>query len=753
MTGPLGWMVAGSALLVACGGSEGARAPDSEGRPVARSPRSSAPNASPTGRPEVRQSAEFAHLTTLPTGPWTRLAQQITESRNLPAAVEATREALARGGIATRDGARLVTDPVGPAAPSYATPGETVRLALEARHRRSAGRMTAAELAQMLAGFGWPFKSTGRTSDQAASEPKGTVEMTDSARRAMRDETSAPDPEAGADEAERQAALAASDAKTEATGKTFEAAVKTNAELARAAALAPAAEKEAAKARAAEALAARKAAFEAMRDAQAEHNKLLNEQRQAQRQEGEAGQAAWEKSRHDDEIRRRIGPNYAAGEQVVNLMAAWIGEAAKNPEDPRSFTPLFIAEMAKRQDPPMDIAAGQHIRMGWLGAPPIDLAGAPQSQQLRFTLLELQLFAAAFQRGAPARVGNTGTVDRPTGRSTLSAVSIVLAGYGRTPQDPCTELKQSLGALGSAQVEGEVGGAAASDLLGRALGQAVQHATSEGTAAAFGQAMSAVGTVSKIWKLVAFYSDEQVSVSVSPTGTHKPPQGKNLVTFTATAGVSKEDWEEYQRVMGGETGSAADRAVRDCLSAAGLPTLTNAGEIAKDAENWKVEWRLVEGSPPHAYISLANNDFYLMGRLAMKLKRDGPYSASAKLVVDILPESQRNHPGELVGDYVVAKASVDASSVPSLGTLISAFRGVFGDALALSDVLVELAAGWFQSMVMPKAFATLHLDYHCGHPYTSVPTEGPPVADGGGTDEGECLVDQQSYGRMNKSGK
>lgn len=102
---------------------------------------------------------------------------------------------------------------------------------------------------------------------------------------------------------------------------------------------------------------------------------------------------------------------------------------------------------------------------------------------------------------------------------------------------------------------------------------------------------------------------------------------------------------------------------------------------------------------------------------------------------------------------MVAKASVDASSVPSLGTLINALRGVFGDALALSDVLVELAAGWFQSMVMPKAYATLHLDYHCGYPYTSVPTEGPPVADGGGTGEGECLVDQESYGRMKILGR
>lgn len=690
--------------------------------------------------PDLPQSTEVPHLSQLPTGPWTRLAEQITESKTLEDAVKATREALARGGIATRDGERVLTEALAPRAPSNAIPGETVNLALEARNRRSVARMNAAELAQMLKGFGWPFKPTGRDQDRANIEPKGTVQMTDSARRAIGDEETRTPAESGSGNAGREAALAVSEARLEAAGKAFTAAVKTNAEMARAAAMAPAAEKVAAKAKAAEALAARTAAFEAMRDAQAEHNRLLDADRQAERQEGEARQSAWKQSRHEEEIRQRIGPNYAAGQQVIDLLASWIDEAAKDPDNPLSFTPLFIAEMAKRQDPPVDIAAGSYIRMGWKGGPPMDLVGAPQAQQLRLSLLELELFAAAFQRKDSKGVGSIGRPDGPP---------IVLAGFKQpAPQDPCSEVKRNLGALGSAQVEGEVGSAAASELLGRALGQAVQHATSEGTASAFGQAMSAVGTVSKIWKLVAFYSDEQVAVTVSPTGTHKPPEGKSLVTFTATAGVSKEDWEAYQRLMGGQTGSAVDRAVRDCLSAAGLPTLANAGDIAKDAENWKVEWRLVEGSPPHAYISLANNDFYLMGRLAMKLKPDGPYAASAKLVVDILPEGQRNHPGKLVGTVVVAKASVDASTVPSLGTLISALRGVFGDALALSDVLVELAAGWFQSMVMPEAFASLHVDYHCGYPYTLVPTAGPPVADGGGTGEGECLLDQASYARM-----
>ena len=45
-------------------------------------------------------------------------------------------------------------------------------------------------------------------------------------------------------------------------------------------------------------------------------------------------------------------------------------------------------------------------------------------------------------------------------------------------------------------------------------------------------------------------------------------------------------------------------------SVRGMPTLTNLSDLAKEAEDWLVEWRLVEGSPPHAYYSLAPNEAY-----------------------------------------------------------------------------------------------------------------------------------------------
>src|SRR5687768_805772 len=46
----------------------------------------------------------------IPSGPWTDLAKRLVESKDLEGAVSATREALARGGVATFDGTRALID-------------------------------------------------------------------------------------------------------------------------------------------------------------------------------------------------------------------------------------------------------------------------------------------------------------------------------------------------------------------------------------------------------------------------------------------------------------------------------------------------------------------------------------------------------------------------------------------------------------------------------------------------------------------
>lgn len=354
------------------------------------------------------------------------------------------------------------------------------------------------------------------------------------------------------------------------------------------------------------------------------------------------------------------------GAQLLALLARWIEAAHLTPDDEGSFIPLFLEEMVARQLPPV----------GALADASPDL--------VRFTLLELQLLAAAFDRVLPHDAG---------------------ARMGAFSTSPCSDFKKQLGVLG------EIGGVAASEVVSAGLSEGLSAAgVSASDVDAFGKGMTALGSAAKVWKLMALYASAEVAVSVdSSNPLHKPAAAEAPLfsSFTARAGVSEADWEAYQ-AQRTEAVEAANRVVRDCLSSVGLPTLADLGEIANDAASWRVRWRLPEGSPEHAFISLDNNDFYLPGQLAMQLSRQGPYSAAATLVVDLTHEKGREHRGYESQAPVTARAEVDTTQPPSLGTLVNAMKGGLG----LIDSIVEVAAGWYQEMAPPKAYATLTVTFH-----------------------------------------
>ena len=656
-----------------------------------------------------------AAVVSIPQGPWTELANRLVSAKTLNDAIAATREILARGGVATFDGHRDVVEAIGPSAGFSATPHEVITLAVEARRRPTAGRLTAAEFAQMLQTLGWPFaEAAPRAGQDVASRPP-VGKMAEDMEEAIRAERI----NAGTTrrDASRQS-LADEDAQREAANQRDAELVKKiqEATLAwqkarQAVAKAPPEGKAAAEAQVQAAWAARDAAIQA-------RNRAREEARTAKQDQREQTRAAAEEERRLQAMRRSIGPDYRAGEHLMRMLAEWVRGAAENPEDPRNFTPLFLAEMARLQDPPVDIAAPAHRRIARNPGLSIDLRGGPRAHLLRFTLLEIQLMAAAFYRGTPE-------APRAWAIPSFGIETVVSA------QEPCSEFKKTLGKLNAVLAEGTM--AVAADQVGAALERAVEGVTGQGDN--FGKAMSAMGMAAKIGKLLSFYNNNQVTVAVSAASTHKPPEGPPLVTYTATAGISEEDWKEIENAMKGED-AKSDREWRDCFNHLGLPTRPDLADLAKEAEDWLVEWRITEGSPPHAYFSLKNNNFYLPGRRAMKLVRSGPYSASAKFVVDILPESQQT--GKIVSAYVTAEASVDAAGMPSLGTIIGALKGGFG----LADALLELCAGWYQFMNMPRAYGTIEVQYHCPKPTVFVPT-GKPVADGGGDDgPQDCMIEQ-----------
>ena len=104
--------------------------------------------------------------------------------------------------------------------------------------------------------------------------------------------------------------------------------------------------------------------------------------------------------------------------------------------------------------------------------------------------------------------------------------------------------------------------------------------------------------------------------------------------------------------------------------------------------------------------------------------------------IEVFPE--RVHHGEIVRAYATGEARVDAATMPSPGTFVTAAAGGLG----LVEALVDLFGGWLQFVYMPKAYGTIEIEYHCPRPTTlHRPGSGIAVADGGG-EEGpsKCVI-------------
>ena len=365
------------------------------------------------------------------------------------------------------------------------------------------------------------------------------------------------------------------------------------------------------------------------------------------------------------------------GEHLIQFLSVWIQGAQLEPNDPHSFTPLFLNEMAKRQTPSINLADGK-----------------ASAERVYWTMLEIELFTAAFDRVAQ-KESMLPRTPRAFQVSFVEPVQDSSRPVALLQSDYCAKLKKNLGSF-TGQVEGVLIKLSFEETLKKIITDVV----GEGPDKNVKDAYDVIKIVNKIANLVTLYNSVNIAVTIAGDDTvHKPAPDEQDQYKQFDALVTVTDTDE-------------DSAVGDCLQLLGLPPPESPKDIAAKLDNWRVEWALVEGSPEHARISAAATGTDTSGQQQLPLKRTGDASGEATMYVQIVEEGVSNHQGEQETADVVAKAELETSEMLKLETLVSAVKVKKNFWLGVAGPIVDVAAGFIQEMAQPKSFATLEVTYH-----------------------------------------
>jgi hypothetical protein len=359
-------------------------------------------------------------------------------------------------------------------------------------------------------------------------------------------------------------------------------------------------------------------------------------------------------------------------------MAEWVGTARKAPNDTVNFTPLFLADMARRQIPAVDLGSD-----------------STDPRDVRLGYLEMQLFASAM-------LGGDG---EPVQTGSLSPGAVLTASYGASlGVDACAAAREWLhsGPVGSAAGVGVKIG------VKKGLKEAlVKSGFTKETARQVSNALKALKSAMAIIKMSELYGSANIILDhASDIPAERPaPGGEVYASVKAKAGLAQEEYEEYKNSI---KSAEVVKSLRDCLEAAGLPNWSDVSDVAADLDHWRVHWYLGKGSPKHAWHVRERNDWFAYGQRSMLIKRTSPTSGEAVYTFKLVPEPAPGHPGNDLHSQVEVKAELKTSKPPGLGTLATAGMGP----LYLVKSLVDAGTGWFQEMVTFDSYIMVPIVYH-----------------------------------------
>jgi hypothetical protein len=386
-----------------------------------------------------------------------------------------------------------------------------------------------------------------------------------------------------------------------------------------------------------------------------------------------------------------------------DFMTTWVNGARRKAKRAHSFAPLLLAEMARRQTPPLDLAAGDY-----------------DPNTLRFSLLEMDVIVAAFDR-FPPRARHKRKVRRKAARAQAGPAN-------------CTEvLKEYIGKVvpGYDQIEASAISTLAGEAIASAIGKLMTGKNVKDAKAVFNANKEAVGgilsilnTLMRIQKLAALYAGVQIYVDVPTPEIEKPEAQQNYPAgaaqygdgiFTANVGLSPDAEKSYRDEVDslGASFRRVRKAIADCAGVVGIPVPAFADDVAEDLTNFKVKWTL-DASNQTANYEFKKTQWFAPGGRLGSLTRVDETLATHVFHVDIPTQPRWSHAPDKhyqVSSDAYATAELITAQPPSLGTLINGMLGPLAP-FGLVDALVELSLGWFQSLKTPSDTALLTVTEH-----------------------------------------
>ena len=395
----------------------------------------------------------------------------------------------------------------------------------------------------------------------------------------------------------------------------------------------------------------------------------------------------------------QVVPRSKSDRFMVALMNGWVRDARSNAANPHAFVPLFLAELAQRQ------------------LPQVDLGRAFRPQDVQLTALEMVLMATAIDRGIP----------------TKRARAIVRTPSAFRPCEAINDLTDPLGlGVGPVNLEGKPF-ATYNDVLKRAVKDAItKFAQGDRNAATVATTIFKLMKIVNKWEsLMLFYRSAEIRPFPQPNEVRRPAGGRPVrAGFSAVAGLNDQAKKELEKAW--ISRSSFVRALRDCADAAGIPVADDVQDIADSLDEkgraWRVHWSefgwpqnvfranslaLVSGSPPNKFTA---------GQFRHKLIRitETEGAPSSPLYIDVQPERAdiANDPDSVeIREAWGVRADLVSSQPPDPKFIRKMIQeAVTGDwvgfglevAKTVNDILVE----WTRAVVTPSNKTTMTIVSH-----------------------------------------